>query len=45
VVGALERARELTAADEQVVVTGTLYLVGVARAALRNAAGSSLTGR
>ena len=45
VADALERAREVTEADEQIVVTGTLYVVGAARAALRNEAGSSLTGR
>jgi folylpolyglutamate synthase/dihydropteroate synthase len=33
VADALDRAREATAADEQIVVTGTLYLVGAARAA------------
>ena len=35
---ALARAFELTAADEQIVVTGSLYVVGAARSALRAAA-------
>jgi dihydrofolate synthase/folylpolyglutamate synthase len=35
---ALERAFELTAADEQIVVTGSLYVVGAARSMLRGAA-------
>jgi len=35
--GALARALELTAADEQIVVTGSLYVVGAARSALRAA--------
>jgi dihydrofolate synthase / folylpolyglutamate synthase len=34
VTDALERAREVTAADEQIVVTGTLYLVGAARGSI-----------
>jgi len=34
---ALARAFELTAADEQIVVTGSLYVVGAARSALRAA--------
>lgn len=34
---ALARALELTAADEQIVVTGSLYVVGAARSALRAA--------
>jgi dihydrofolate synthase/folylpolyglutamate synthase len=32
---ALARATELTAPDEQIVVTGSLYVVGAARSALR----------
>jgi dihydrofolate synthase/folylpolyglutamate synthase len=32
---ALARARDVTAVDGQIVVTGSLYLVGAARAALR----------
>ena len=31
---AVERARDVTAADGQIVVTGSLYVVGAARAAL-----------
>jgi dihydrofolate synthase/folylpolyglutamate synthase len=34
VVTAVERARDITAADGQIVVTGSLYVVGAARAAL-----------
>lgn len=33
---AVARARDLTAADGQIVVTGSLYVVGAARAALRS---------
>jgi len=39
VAGAVERALDVTAHDEQVVVTGTLYVVGAARA-LFSGAGS-----
>jgi dihydrofolate synthase/folylpolyglutamate synthase len=34
---ALERAHEITAPDEQIVVTGSLYVVGAARSATRHA--------
>jgi dihydrofolate synthase/folylpolyglutamate synthase len=38
VAAAVDRARDVTAADGQIVVTGSLYVVGAARAALRERA-------
>jgi dihydrofolate synthase/folylpolyglutamate synthase len=38
VAAAVERARDVTASDGQIVVTGSLYVVGAARAALHAAA-------
>ncbi len=39
VAGAVARARDITGVDGQIVVTGSLYVVGAARSALRASAG------